>query len=133
MPTTEPCQCQLQARRELEYAPEPPASMAGNLAYGYLVEHPMVETVVRKCLGERQLSFPGKLGVFKAACRYIVSRHLWPEGLALRLRADIHESEYVKETLRGYLILVATQESRVMARLEAYLETDAKPQWCKIL
>lgn len=33
---------------------------------------------------------------------------------------------------------VATQESRAMppkeelARLEAYLETDTKPQWCKI-
>ncbi|KLO09191.1 hypothetical protein SCHPADRAFT_907955 [Schizopora paradoxa] len=139
MPTTEPCQCQLQARRELEYAPEPPAGKEGKLAYGYLIEHPMAEIVLRKEIGNRKTDLSQKVGVFKDGCQAAITPKLWPGGLKFQLRADIEEEDYNPETMRGYLILVANLKTRVippkeeLAKLEAYLETDAKPRWCEVL
>ena len=112
--------------------------MEGKLAYGYLVEHPMVEVVMRKVLGDEKPDFRQKCGIFKLMCRAAVKPKLWPEGLEFKFRADLRDNEYDKETLRGFLILVANQDTKLMPpkeeleKLEAYLETDAKPEWCKI-
>lgn len=113
--------------------------MTEKLAYGYLVEHPMVETVLRKELGEMETNEQEKVSIFIEGCREAISPILWPSGLKFELRGDIDDSEYNEDTLRGFLILVANRQTRAMppkeelARLEAYLETNAKPQWCKIL
>ncbi|KLO09195.1 hypothetical protein SCHPADRAFT_576805 [Schizopora paradoxa] len=133
------CQCQIRALQVRQYAPDPPAEMKGKLAYGYLVEHPMVEIALRKVLGDVKVDFQRKVGAFKTVCRAKVKPRLWPGGFKFELRADIPEYEYVEDSLRGFLILVASQDTKLMppkeelAKLEAYLETDAKPQWCEVL
>lgn len=99
----------------------------------------MVERVLRNEVGKRITDLQQKVAVFKQACREAISPMYWHGGLEFDLRRDISEKDYDVETLRGFIIIVATQRSKRMppkeelARLKAFLETDAEPQWCEVL
>ncbi len=102
--------------------------------YGYAVDPPVVERVLREGVGERETNFQDKVGIFFGECRAKVTPSEHTE-LQLELRRDI--DDYDEDTLRGYVIVIAKKRTKVvhkkeLARLKAFLQTDAEPQWWKV-
>ncbi len=97
--------------------PKPPSDATGRLVYGYAVEPPMVERVLREGgIWERKTNFQEKVYVFWGACFAEVRPTSEPTGLHMELRRDI--DDYNKETLRGYVIAIAREWTKVVHKKE---------------
>lgn len=135
-----PCTCQVRAqqrrpaRRNLQFAPDPPPELTGPLAYGYMVELPVAEKVLHEMLGENLKNMRNfqRYILFESACRKAirpVSRRGVPSFDILRtLEPDV-------DILKSFVIAIAKDDSKVLPpkeevdRLKAFLETDAEPGW----
>ncbi|KLO09194.1 hypothetical protein SCHPADRAFT_907960 [Schizopora paradoxa] len=136
---TAPCQCQIRAREERQVAPDPPANMKGNIAYGYKVDPTHANKIVRKVVGHRKSHLTEKTCVFWATVQSAIPLRLGSEDMHLEVRRDLDPSELRGGTsLLGYFIVLATGHSRLLPskrridRLKKVLRTDAEPEWCEI-
>ncbi|KLO09196.1 hypothetical protein SCHPADRAFT_907963 [Schizopora paradoxa] len=143
MPTTEPCQCQLQAHREPEYAPERhvaperPPNMKGKLAYGYKIDPVKADKTIRRATGKKvQLQAHEKVAIFWGLCRRVIPLTYGAEDMQLRPRRDI--DDYDGESLYGHFAEIRPDihgrwpSKERIERLKKFLKTDAEPVWCEI-
>ncbi|KLO09199.1 hypothetical protein SCHPADRAFT_1000401, partial [Schizopora paradoxa] len=129
-----PCKCQVRALEGRQVAPDPPANMKGNIAYGYKVDPTHANKIVRKVVGNRKSDRTEKTCVFWATVRSVIPLKLGSEDMHLEVRRDLDPSELRGTSLLGYFIVLATRHSRLLPsksridRLKKVLRTNAEPE-----
>ncbi|KLO14638.1 hypothetical protein SCHPADRAFT_927779 [Schizopora paradoxa] len=125
--------------REWFLAPEPPKDEKGNMQYGFPVSAQAIDAAAREAWGDEKQNAANTQYYFWCACRSAAKSS---RPLYMGVRRDIKIEKIPGHPLNGLVFGIASNkswETRILprndeiARLKKVLQTDAEPEWFRVV